>query len=172
MTTDLPLARRAVACAAWRWLPGMRVLPGEPTPPARCVRANVFAVEQQIEMAPALDNDRTPILQRGKIPFAAGPVVEAWSDDALTDEDAPDLTDPATIGCMLVLVREAWRCPTAYVRQSSVRRAIDGVLAWEVCGLWFDAGHAANAGVRAGAANMWGLASEAEALVVALESAP
>ena len=25
----------------------------------------------------------------------------------------PDLTDPATRGCLLALVREAWECPTA-----------------------------------------------------------
>lgn len=28
----------------------------------------------------------------------------------------PDLTDPATLGCLLALVREAWGDPKAYVR--------------------------------------------------------
>jgi len=85
----------------------------------------------------------------------------------------PDLTDPATMGCLLALVRQAWRCPTVYVRQSGTRRASDGVLAWEVCDLWFDAEACKALGVdREGSVGSWGHACEAEALVFALENAP
>ena len=43
------------------------------------------------------------------------------------------------MGCLLALVREAWRCPTVYVRQGTTRRVSDGAFAWEVCDLWLDA---------------------------------
>ena len=85
----------------------------------------------------------------------------------------PDLTDAATLGCLLALVREAWRCPTAHVRQSTTRRVSDGVIAWEVCDLWLDAEACRALGVdRQGSVGSWGHASEAEALVAALEGAP
>lgn len=87
--------------------------------------------------------------------------------------DRPDLTDAATLGCLLALVRKAWRCPAAYVRQSTTRRVSDGVLAWEVCDLYLDAEACRALGVpREGSVGSWGHGSEAEALVAALESAP
>ena len=105
-----------------------------------------------------------------------------WANGArLTDEDVevdapdqwPDLTDPATLGCLLALVREAWRCPTAHVRQSRVRRVSDGLLAWEGVDLWLDAEACKKLGTsREGSVGCWGYASEAEALVFLLETAP
>lgn len=68
MTDDMiELARDAVACKGWRWMPGMRytIWPGMTL--------------------------RVP----DTLPFAA-------PDGAL-----PDLTDPATLGCLIALVREA-----------------------------------------------------------------
>jgi hypothetical protein len=85
----------------------------------------------------------------------------------------PDLTDPATLGCLLALVREAWRCPTAHVRQSRVRRVSDGLLAWEGVDLWLDAEACKKLGTsHEGSVGCWGYASEAEALVFLLETAP
>jgi hypothetical protein len=85
----------------------------------------------------------------------------------------PDFSDPATLGCLLALVRVAWRSPTVYVRQSTTRRVSDGVIAWEVCDLWLDAEARRALGVpREGSVGCWGYANEAEALVVALEGAP
>ena len=99
-----------------------------------------------------------------------------WTPDLLWrwhPHDRPDLSDPATLGCLLALVREAWRCPTVYVRQGTTRRVSDGVIAWEVCNLWLDAEACRALGVdRQGSVGSWGHGSEAEALVAALESAP
>ena len=63
----------------------------------------------------------------------------------------PDLTDPATIGCLLALVREAWGSPHAYVGHS------DKWVAAFCC----------EVGGRAFAST-----TEAAALVAALEVAP
>jgi len=85
----------------------------------------------------------------------------------------PDLADPATLGCLLALVREAWRCPTVYARQSTTRRVSDGVIAWEVCDLHLDAEACRALGVpRGGSVASWGHGGEAEALVATLEAAP
>jgi hypothetical protein len=87
--------------------------------------------------------------------------------------DRPDIREPATKGIVLALVREAWRCPTIYVRQSTTRRVSDGVIAWEVCDLYLDAEACRALGVSCeGSVGSWGHGSEAEALVVALERAP
>jgi len=81
----------------------------------------------------------------------------------------PDLTDPATLGCLLALVREAYGSPALYCRLSSTTRASDGLRAWEVIG-WLDASRSPNG--RGGSFLGWGYASEAEALVATLEAAP
>ena len=68
-------------------------------------------------------------------------------------DDPPDLSDPATLGCLLALVREAWESPKANV-------------SWvtdDKCMVVFDTGHAQRFLLGD---------TEAEALVVALESAP
>ncbi len=61
----------------------------------------------------------------------------------------PDLTDPATLGCLLALVREAWG--TEYVHARKSERG------WEVC---------------RGSSEWYHGETEAEALVAALEEAP
>jgi len=129
---QIALARRAVACKSWRWMPGMLV---------------VDAIGKQ-----RIYDD-----------VAGEPY---WS----TDGWLPDLTDPATLGCLLALVRDAWgNSSSLYVRLSDTRRVSDGLLGWEVNG-WADAEHSPNG--CPGSWRGWGYASEAEALVAALEAAP
>jgi hypothetical protein len=145
------LARRAVACRGWRWMAGML-----------CIWPN--GNEWRVAQVSGIDgvNDCPN--------YPAG----GWGDD-YSDRTTglPDLTDPATLGCLLALVREAWRCPTVYVRQGTTRRVSDNVMAWEVCDLWLDAEACRALGVdRPSSVGSWGHGSEAEALVAALEAAP
>jgi len=137
------LNERAVMSKGWRWMPGMLTMDG----------VRIYAVEG--EFFDGFDDD------------------SEYNEHPVAALEWPDLTDPATRGCLLALVREAWRCPTVYVRQSSCRRASDGVLAWEVCDLWLDAEACKALGIpREGSVGSWGYSTEAEALVGALEAAP
>jgi hypothetical protein len=105
------LARRAVACKHWRWMPGMR-----------------WSTQDD---AARLDDYQPEYMGR--------------PSDAL-----PDLTDPATLGCLLALVREAWGDPCMYLAPA------DG---------WYVG--------KGGRDSMPGEGpTEASALVAALEAAP
>lgn len=86
MTPELvALAHRAVACKGWRWMPGMMRL--RVTPP---------------EM-------RDYLRREGRVPDTG----DDWSYGGWPV--IPDLTDPATLGCLLALVREVWSDAEAHI---------------------------------------------------------
>lgn len=120
------LARRAVACPGWRWMPGMRSL------------AHPYTLEGREFIAPA----------------------RRWSegDGFPKDGRLPDLDDPATLGCLLALVREAWGSHVSSIRTG------DG---WSVRHMGRD-GWAVGLSV----VGITQCETEAEALVAALEAAP
>lgn len=80
----------------------------------------------------------------------------SWDDSLLwrwnSAIDVPDLRDPATVGCLLALVRDAWGDPTMSAHFS------DAAEWWEVQGHRWAPEKPAD--------------TEAEALVAALEAAP
>lgn len=145
---QIALARRAVACKGWRWMPGMLSDEG------RVVEINVHGL---------LVGYTTGIILKSGL--QGWP--RAW--EASASLRLPDLTDPATLGCLLALVREAYGDSSLYVRLSDTTRQSDGVRAWEVLG-WLDPSRSPDG--RGGSWRGWGYASEAEALVAALEAAP
>lgn len=118
MTLDLTdLARRAVVCKGWKWLPGMqglRYCPG-------------FADHLRAEIRIASESHLSLVAEWGCI---------------------PDFADPATLGCLLALVREARGNPTGFVVPER-----DGN--WTYYTRLYDADY-------------WTGGSEAEALVAAL----
>ncbi len=124
------LGQRAVACRAWRWMPGMFVGLDRPVPFER--------IEQR------LDGTRAP--------YYPGCL--------------PDLRDPATLGCLLALVREAWGSHV------EVRRGVYGQ--WLPVGIGSD-NYGRDRVARTSTVSLPGCGwcpTEAEALVVALEAAP
>lgn len=118
---QIALARRAVACPKWRWMPGMRTRVGW----------RVYAHRIDGEPIAMMDGD----LSVAPSPLRLGPSL-------------PDLTDPATLGCLLALVREVWGEPRTVVEAAKYGWGI------VVGGRWIFAD------------------TEAEALVAALEAAP
>lgn len=124
------LARRVIACKRWRWVPGM--LSNKDLRVTRC------------------DDD--------------GYVVGYYENMSYIAEcvpgTLPDLTDPATLGCLLALVREAWG------PEATVSVNISGF--WAVGGARIQKGKSAGHTINLG---IW-KATELEALVSALEVAP
>lgn len=124
----IALARRAVACKGWRWMSGMRT-----TDALRVIHDE------------ALFPGRPCVIREG-----------GWVEPRPLQDALPDLTDPATLGCLLALVREAWGMPTGITVGYSSDEALWGVS-------WSGATHGGWCGRGK---------TEAEALVVALEGAP
>ena len=118
MTPEMvELARRAVACKGWRWMAGMRrvwpFLVREPISQGTvwsCLASGEDRARGYIERMPSERVEDDPLSLEPS---------EKW-DDA-TDQwmaDIPDLTDPATLGCLLALVREAWGDPSIIAEPS------------------------------------------------------
>jgi hypothetical protein len=125
------ISRRAIACRGWTWGPGMLDLFG------RRVR-NVWPDDLGIHWS--------------HIPESC----------VVRDADAlPDLSDPATLGCLLALVREAWGDECVCVLPVDYG---PGGVAW-FCRLTAGGRDLSRTYVR-------GRMGEAEALVAALEAAP
>ena len=125
------LAERAIACKGWRWLPGMLTVD--------CWRVVDAYADGTVRWVSDCGQMET------RTPFGG----------AL--QSCPDLTDPATLGCLLALVREAWSEPTANTAPSWK--------GWDV----------ERAELEPHGASIFSLAigaTEAEALVAALECAP
>jgi hypothetical protein len=133
------LARRAVACRGWRRMPGMRAVGKYPSYP---VRIHAFGENVQ---------DTDDMLAADKwLPWRQP---TEYGDHSYPGPYLPDLSDPATLGCLLALVREAWGIPSLSLSPWQggweFAWAEDGAVG--PCGYWL---------------------TEAEALVAALEAAP
>ena len=137
---QVELAKRAVACKGWQWMPGMRGW-----------KLNNHGVPFSIRFVEGVERmGALAEVGTGKhIPSGYATCDGDWRAADIT----PDLTDPATVGCLLALVREVWSDPYLCV-------VGDPDTGWRV-----DA-------VTAQVQDLHGYRIEAEALVAALEAAP
>lgn len=92
----IDLSRRVILCKNWRWMPGMKDMEG-------------WRLYREVVGFTAQDKD--------------GKTVTGW--DAIGGEweyhqvahfpKLPDLSDPATLGCLLAIIREVYSDPCACV---------------------------------------------------------
>lgn len=153
MRKDEDLCRRLFATRHWRWVPGMACGWKNTEGEERVVSVNV---SEKTYMIANLLNTALPI----------------WEENAWTLSRFPHLSDPATLGCILALVREAWHSPALHTRlgvdgwevRDTYTTVVDGKPTTIVCGLdWKSRGGAIDPNGAHG--------SEIEALVAALEAA-
>jgi hypothetical protein len=130
----IELAKRAVACSRWALSP----------------RMHAFREMEYGDVGPSC----TVILLDGPVAHVVWDQGSGRLKPIAAAELLPDLSDPASIGCLLALVREAWGV------QTLTTNYCDGMdqVAWAVV-------DAKNRPMGYGA-------TEAEALVAALEAAP
>ena len=81
------LSERLVACKHFKWMPGMLA-----------IRSN--GCEYRVCQVVFGDEE-----------YPKGRIANGWGDWGCFNNATPDLTDPATLGCLLFLVREAWKDP-------------------------------------------------------------
>jgi hypothetical protein len=136
---QIALAKRAVACKGWRWMEGMGVVDGDG------LKNRVTRVEPVDMYGDGVEVVPWEMVHR----LVADSCCSQWREHGIL----PDLTDPATLGCVLALVREAHAVPFLQVSVKISREH----------GYQFDC-HPHHRG-------QW-VDSEAEALVAALEAAP
>jgi hypothetical protein len=123
---QIAIGRRAVACKDWRWMSGMATAEGH----------RVVLVDDDVLWM--VYNE------------------EGKCKPGCVEDFVPDLSDPATMGGLLALVREAWGDDEAYANPWHDE---DG--GWTVC-----------VGEEDRSVNVSEGDTEAEALVFALEDAP
>lgn len=139
----IDLGKRAVACKYWRWLPGMKTAHNPEYGSVGIPETWVLPVSDGGVIDVGQHYQR-----RGLFPAALGQCVPGGG----LGTRIPDLSDPATLGCLLALVREARNNPAGFVVP-------------ERNGNWTYYTQLYNA-------DYWTGGSEAEALVIALENTP
>lgn len=109
------LGKRLVACKGFRWMPGMlcrrRLHTGEWVP-VRLTDCTIVADYRVVERTavPSMNQDAARMMGEGYI------ALDGW---VLADDLLPDLSDAATRGCILQLIREAWGDNSAWLEATN-----------------------------------------------------
>ncbi len=159
METDwYALGRRAVACKHWQWMPGMLVM-SDPLKVPRAYGLPAFASELRA---------RLTSICLGRWHGVGHYHVDApdWEHESVSGDDLPGTMpdfseDAATIGCLLSLVRSAYESVRG---EDCIVSTVHTKTGWGVGARFGSEGFAAIC--------LPTFATEAEALIAALEAAP
>lgn len=99
----IELAKRVVACKNWRWMSGMLLMSDPEKGPCGTELPN-WSVNLRVRVTDAPDNRWEGVAQYSAEYPDANFVTVLHNE---LPNPLPDLTDPATMGCLLALVREA-----------------------------------------------------------------
>jgi len=155
---QIALATRAIACKGWRWMPGMEFhLDG-----AGAMSSGWRVQSVQMRVLDGWAHAVRTVIA-GPCEFILAPrgnIHVRFTDGTLSRKPSgttmlPCIEDPATLGCLLALVREHHKEPRLAVVPTGK--------GWSVSRVWLRSPHDRVAGVHT---------LEAEALVAALEAAP
>ncbi len=103
LTEIAAIARTVVACKHWRWCDGMAAWTVDAASGEVCGEG-VRVIGQPWQQQP-LQSERVRVVVDLDLPVPS-------IGTAFTSTLLPDLTDAATVGCLLALVREVWNSST------------------------------------------------------------
>jgi hypothetical protein len=116
------LGRRAVACKHWRWMEGMASLDIG-------WDQEGFTTWRDPETGELVSEPWTRGEWRTRGPFRLISDLDIYDGEEILPlvkrTAIPDLSDPATIGCLLALVEEAWKCPVDMSFAGACRLDVD-----------------------------------------------
>jgi hypothetical protein len=148
------LGKRVVACKHWRWMPGMAVMRKDTDDIFDEISGMSFVITEVRVTAAAFGVCDALLLPQHRFVEVSTLLNDKTRSvgSMFTKDLLPDLSDPATLGCLLALARDAHRDPRMFVEAYSFLRDT-----WRCVGVSFS--------------NEWVGPTEAEALVAALEAA-
>ncbi len=121
----IKLAQKFVNLPQWRWLPGMKTLSGDRVIAVYNGGSTIYV--DSIETAYKTSYNLFPpeLDTIGDIPLRGSHVGREFSFRRMHDDELPDLSDPATIGCITYILRITYGSASATATKDSTGWVVD-----------------------------------------------